>query len=363
MNKRIVYWGLVWVLCLCSCSTLEDGPDTSVKTIQIEVATSQSPVTRAHLLNQKEDIVDLGAFALSAYFSEDNAAYFEDAWVYYHIPDDGAAQWRFRDVANQDNLVNFYWPKDGKINFMAYLPRVITAENCAASISNIQFSATEGVKFSAMMPNETVDRVAADRAREHAKSEFMYACRQNQTKYPGPGEEPGSVTLRFVHPFAMIRFQLVQSHRDLTLHHIALHNLGKVGSFASNNDTYKVTNQDYLSHSNWTLSSTGDYHIYLDKQVPKDINYSSLIGGPYMVIPQDLKNVTLSVNYSWHETLKKETESVNIMTDEVPSFEPGKIYTYYIDLGDNKEEVLFKVTVEDWTKGEAGDYENNYEVK
>ena len=38
-------------------------------------------------------------------------------------------------------------------------------------------------------------------------------------------------------------------------------------------------------------------------------------------------------------------------------------YTYMLNLGDNKEEILFKAMIEPWEKGEDEEYENQYEVK
>ena len=161
----------------------------------------------------------------------------------------------------------------------------------------------------------------------------------------------------------MIKFRLAQSHRDLTIHSITLHNLGFKGSFACTDDTYETETQVYLTNGNWTNLKKSDYTIQFDKTVPKDINYTSQIGGPYMVIPQNLSDVTLSINYTWDTANKQQTTPVHISSDEiVPAWLPGKIYTYYLNLGDNKEEVLFMVTVENWVKGEDNDYENNYEV-
>ena len=82
-----------------------------------------------------------------------------------------------------------------------------------------------------------------------------------------------------------------------------------------------------------------------------------------MVIPQALTNVKLSVNYSWDIISEKNTNPISIVTSEIPAWQPGMVYTYTLNLGDNKEEILFKATVEPWTKGEDEGYENQYDVK
>lgn len=338
--------------CLLSCTKSDDALTAQDSAIKIEVADMQSQQTRAHLLNTKADVIAEGEFGLNAYLTNGGNTYFENEWVYYFIPDDGQPQWRFR---NGENLVNFYWPNDSNVNFVAYMPRDIN--KCAATIDNISYTSQNGMQFTATLPTEIPDITSDDRDVENSKLEFVYASSLNLGKDVGDGK----VKLRFVHPFAMVKFRLTQSHRDLTIHSISLHELGYKGSFANEDDTYANPTQE---NANWTISNTSDdYIVKLNKRVPDDINYSSQIGGPYMVIPQDLSNVKLSINYTWNTATEQTTDPIYIKSEDVSTWQPGKIYTYHLNLGDNKEEVLFKVTVEDWVKGEDDGYENNYEVK
>lgn len=320
--------------------------------------------TRSNMLNSSDDIIAQGEFALSAYLSPLDAPYFTDAWVYYFVPDDGVARWRFRDVVNQDYLIDFYWP-DGEVDFMAYMPRILT--KCAATISDVGFDpATNMTSFNAVAQSEINDRTEAEREAEHAKQEFVFATNFDQSK------NGGSVKLRFVHPFAAVKFRLHQSHRDLVIHSITLHGLDKEGSFSSVADTFEEylsgnNGQDYITCSNWTTSNTGDLIINLEKRVPDDVNYQSQIGGPYMVIPQvlkssDSKDIKISVTYSWNGN-RVQSAQFSLSTSHVSEWMPGNIYTYTLDLGDNKEEILFKVTVEEWAKGEDEGYENNFDVQ
>ena len=107
---------------------------------------------------------------------------------------------------------------------------------------------------------------------------------------------------------------------------------------------------------------SGEMQINLSKIVPDDVNYHSAIGGPYLVMPQSLENVQLSVNYSWDKYQDQESAKFSIFTDKVTAWQPGIIYTYYLDLGDNREEILFRVEVEEWIPGEEGEYENSFDV-
>ena len=365
MKRKLIYFVLV-LLCLTACEQEYEYTAPDDRQIYVEVADMQSTYTRAQLWNSEADIIANGEFALSAYFNTTgDVPYFTHAWTYYFIPDKGQARWRFRDVENQDNLINFYWPNEGNLNFLAYMPR--TMERCACtSVTDIKYDNAKGVQFKATLPATITDVTAEDRAAENSKQEFVYASRLNQ------GRDGGSVKLRFVHPFATVKFRLHQSHRDLVIHSIKLQGINRAGSFSkTETDTYEYffngnngdkLDQNYLTYQNWTVTDTpGELKIDLEKKVPDDINYQSLIGGPYLTIPQVLDNIKLMVHYTWNgET--HESSWYSIKTQGVPAWQPGHVYTYTLDLGDNKEEILFRVTTEKWQDGEDAGYENNYEI-
>jgi hypothetical protein len=360
--KRITTYMLCALVALSACSKEEMPTKPHNDIIEVEVA--EMPSTRVNMINTVDDIVARGEFGLSAYLDGINQPYFENAFVYYFAPDTGAAHWRFRDVQNQDNLINFFWP-DGAVDFMGYLPRVLT--KCVAGITNLKFNpATNAVTFNAVAQTEIDDRPASKRSAEGSTAttterdqEFLFATTFGATR------DGNAVNLRFVHPFSAIKFRLHQSHRDLTIHSITINGLKTEGSFSCTNDTYaKGNTQSYLEYTNWSTSTseTSSLKIDIEKSVPQDINYSSTIGGPYIVIPQSLDGVTLSVNYTWNEK-RVQSKNIPIKTDTKTAWQPGQIYTYTLDLGDNKEEILFKVGVEAWDKGEDDDYENNYDVE
>ena len=358
---------------LSSCSNGEDIFDEIKRAIKVDVVDVQYQETRAQLFNNQDDVQSEGkegkgdGFGLSAYLSKDGSKYFEHQHLFYFFDEGtGRYSWQFKDTKNQQNLTEFYWPNDSDVNFVAYMPRVINSSTCAANITDITYD-NRGVSFSATMPNKTDDRKASGGMNaESNRKEFVYACREN-LNYKS---HDGAVKLRFVHPFAMIRFKLHQSHRDLTIHSITLHSIKKQGNFSSEVDTFvsktdnNATEQgNLLTTANWTVSGGGDYTVLIEKTVPTDVNYTSQIGGPYMVIPQNLDKITISLVYSWDKTKQQQTDKLEIKSEKVKDWEPGKIYTYHLNLGDNREEVLFEVDVEEWKKGENNDYENSYDVK
>lgn len=352
--KRLLIYSICALLgLLTSCSQEECVPEAKREKMEIEVAGVQSQ-TRVGLYEDEGDIID-EEFTLDAYLTDDTH-YIDGTGVTYF-----QNAWRFMDETGT-NLVDYYWPNDKNVNFLAYLPRDLN--NCVVKREDIDFTNAEGLKFSVDMPTTIDDSTDAERDAENAKKEFIYACRLDQDN------SDKSIKLRFVHPFAVVKFRLLQAHRNLELHSINLSGIATKGTYISKVDTYeksvgdgKTFGQEYLTHENWSNLTRTPLEIKLEKKAPDDIDYGSLIGGPYLVIPQDLSDVKLSVTYSWDTAIEQPTAEHDIKTTKVPNWQPGKKYTYYLDLGDNKEEILFKVMVEDWVPGEDDDYENEIEVK
>ncbi len=369
MRAKAIYI-IVALLAIVSCSK-EDDIQTSQREIQVEVVDMQAQQTRAMLINDSQEIIKQNEFALSAYLTDKKSPYFENECVFYFTPEGGGSSlWCFRDSEEQTNIVNFYWPADDNVNFVAYMPRNASDDtaNGASVVKDIKYDNSGNVTFSAKLPTKITDKTAADREAENKKLEFVYAARKNQ------GKVGGDVKLRFVHPFAAVKFGLIQSHRDLTIHWIKFNNIVMSGDFSCGQDTYAPMDanpqnegQSYLTHSrNWTPNEnqTKGLTIELEKNVPDDINYDQLIGGPYLVMPQSLESVRMNVCFSWGDQYKnKVSNDIQVNTTAITAWQPGNEYTYYLDLGDNKEEILFEVTVEPWTKGEDSGYENNYDVK
>lgn len=355
MKKLFLY-----IICasalLMSCN--KDGDVTcDDNTIRIEVYGATSISTRAHLyydpdeLDAYKDIKNEGQFKINAHLDNANNDFYIGSTGTPGSVTLHDNRWRFQNTELEGNLVDFYWPNNSALNFMAYIPA--TLSECAAEVSNIAYTKSGGFTFSAVMPQVINDRTEAERLAEHARKEFIYATRLAQNK-------EASVMMRFVHPFAVVKFRLSQSHRDLTIHDITLHNMSREGTFADGNDTMNE-GQSALTTGDWTgTDASQTFTVNLEKNVPDDVNYGGSIGGPYLVIPQNIEDVTLTLKYSWDTKSNVTTTARLIATPLITEWQPGYVYTYVLDLGDNKEEVLFSVSVEEWIYEE---YEQGYELK
>ena len=350
MNRKIVVYILA-LITLLSCSQGQIPEDTWLSPIRLAVVTGEA-VSRAYMYD--DDLSKEQEFGLNAYLMDGaDTKYLDGTWVFY-----AGNGWYFRDQTYQGKLLDYYWPNDHSVNFVAYMPYQMDK----SVVTDFGFTDDGGVAFDCDLATSGSNRTVDDKKNNtrEIKHEFVYAYRHDCDA------DDGVVNLRFVHPLAAVKFKLSQSHRNLTIHSITLSGLSNRGTYTNENDTYAnyLSDQDALTYTFWTPNSTkGSMTIEYEKSVPTDINYYSLIGGPYLVIPQELTGVELSLNYSWDDVSKKDTEPKAIIAAGIEAWQPGMIYTYTLNLGDNKEEILFKATVEPWTKGEDEGYENQYDVK
>lgn len=349
--KKWIYVLMIGMLGCVACST-EDDVSFSDEKIQVAVSDALQIDSRAYLFNDSNAhrLQDEAEFALDAYIR--NTPYINGAWVSFIFD-----EWRFQDIQHPGTLFDFFWPSDGsKVDFLAYAPRDLF-NKFLGTISDI----THGMSFTCTLP-ETIDVSTSDKLDAvNNKREFIYAYRT------GLGRSDKPVDLCFVHPFACIRFKLKQGHRDLTVHDIILNDIALQGKYTNTNDT-KITyasGQSGLTTTFWNELVRQKLTMKIERDVPNGIQYGSWMGPSLLVIPQALTGVSLQVKYTWisntNEYKEKTTDPFNLPT--ITQWEPGKIYTYTLDLGDNKAEILFNVEVEEWKRGEDDGKENYIEVK
>ena len=90
--------------------------------------------------------------------------------------------------------------------------------------------------------------------------------------------------------------------------------------------------------------------LNFNKKVPEDINYNTVFVGPILVLPQALDNVILNIIAERTDgTTYNKALNFNDVEAKDRKWEPGKKYTYTLQLDDNNEEILFKIEVEPWT--------------
>ncbi len=288
-----------------------------------------------------------GNFTLHAYMRETGSTFIDGTRARYQA---SSERWRFY---SDPNYIEYYWPQSGSIDFFAYMPW--KGSNRDKNITVDSYSKGTGLSISCQMQNEISN------LEDPTGQETIIAYTTGKSK------TAGSVNMHFVHPFAAVYFKLKQAHRDLTINWIQFNKVHLQGKTTLDDTTNGETEIE------WSPSDTeSTFQITINKTIPTDINFNGEVGGPYLVMPQSLgkgtdattDDVTITINYTWDDkdasTENTQSFTRSIKTTDIESWIAGKKYTYILDLGDNKEEILFKVMVEPWT---SYDYENIVDVE
>lgn len=353
MKKYIIYICCLFAtaILLTACSQEEEFA-VSGDAIMFDLSSTVMDKNTRGILFDKESSLYLeelggGNFTVQA-FVDQTAKKYIDSRVWY-FKDGG--RWWFR---SGNEWFDCYWPKNNKLSFFAFLPW--QPENATVTIDDEYTFGNGndgGPVFSCNLP---LSNTAAG-INQESVYEFAYAYtkdRQNET-----------VELRFVHPMTAVLFALKQSHRDLTIHNLGFKNIYNKGKFSYGQETTNVNKDQFyggFTYKRWKPVGTPDNSLIIsvEKTIPKDINFDAEVGGPFIVMPQDLENVIFFISYTW-DTEKNVTKTVKLkdVYGVNNAWQPGYRYTYVLDLGDNKEEILFRVLVEPWDPVE---YKNEMDI-
>lgn len=307
--------------------------------------------SRASIFEGKDDIEkesnNKGGGNLTLYaYLEDGTTFIGGARAKYFSQN---TSWEFYDG---QNLINYYWPQTGSVDFFAYMPWSGSGKQQKINIEGYNKETGE-LSISCHTPGPTT-------LDDTEGQETIIAYTTNKSK------ADKSVGMHFVHPFAAVSFKLKQAHRDLRINWIRFEDVYLTGETTLKENTGSNTT------ITWTGGTKGNFEITVEQTIPEHINFSEPIGKPYLVMPQDLTGVKVVINYFW-DNAKDQDDIIegDRNTDpkdniyEIPcpinaQWEAGKKYTYILNLGDNEEEILFQVKVEPW---DAVEYKNEIEVE
>lgn len=345
---RYITYYLLTALLMLGCNE-ELTPEDS---FQISFETSvqdHTSISRATIFENQNDILDDAAdgkgggnLPMYAYISNEEAVRFKSrAWFFNNV-------WRFYD-GESDKFYNHYWPNES-MDFFAYMPwdgsgkqnMITVGEHTPSTDQNSGLNITCNIP----QPEDLEDTDG---------QETIIAYAANRSK------ENRVVLLHFVHPFAAVSFELKQAHRNLTINWIRFNNVHLTGTTTLKDAT------DNSTQISWTGTDETDdpktFTIPVDKTIPDEINFGAKIGGPYLVMPQSLTSATITINYTWDDATDTDTsnDTYEITRSLSENWLAGNKYTYVLNLGDNQEEILFKVLVEPWDV--TGDDNNIFDVE
>jgi hypothetical protein len=332
-----------YTMLLTGCTKTEGGDYTILSQTEISFSPSFSAtaVDAKSFLYDDSNIIqeEKGNFMVTAYKTGTSQRHFRGFDRIYYFKD--AGQWRFYDK-DENDFYKRYWPESYGLDFFAYMPYVLV--NCHVTPGG--YTEGKGPAFSCNLPTDQTNMEKA--------VEFVYAYATGQTAETAGG----NVNLTFVHPLSAVVFKLGNAHGNTKIHSIGFKNLYHQGTFTV---SPSESIQSGISAAHWTITgSPAAPSITVDRIVP-DLQIGSTIGGPYLVIPQSISNdagdVKLTISFTWNDT--PVNAEVSPATGTLSSWEPGKKYTYTLNLGDPMEDVIAKVSVEPW----KGGYDNDINVQ
>ena len=341
--KRLLYFFAAVAMVLSGGCSKEVGPGESNGAIALAPVMGGGNTSTRALLYKTEPELRGDLIHAYAYLSGTTISYFSsDVKFAAEAMTEAERQWLFY---NNGSYTNYYWPIQGSLDFFAAVP-----SNCGYVTVNPN---TNPPTFTANMP---LSNDSGTVNQENMK-EFMYAYTPDREK------SQGVVPLAFNHPFAAIVFKVSQSHRDLTVNSITINDIAYSGTC--------TLDEDNPDSQVWSGTSKGDLALAVGKIIPGQVNFGGELCGPYLVLPQvnsgeDANKKVIEIEFHWKGTPDSGWDSVEGKSDTYKitgrianDWEASKVYTYTLDLGNSREEILFKVTVNEWDYI----YEHEFEIE
>lgn len=338
MLLKNIFYGALIMLGLAACSKEDAGNSLgeairfrpSLEGVETKVTLFENTLT--------DKSIGGGDFRLSAYASGSDEAAIYNARVNYN---DG--NWGFRNEMgtpendNDDMPAQYWWPVGTNLNFFAYMP--LKSHRLAKTGFTVEgYTHETGPRFSCNLP--------LDKAGQSDLQEFIYAYAEDQNL--ATQEANGGVPLQFRHPLSCIIFKLGDSYR-ITINSVRIDGIDNTGTFTG---------------GVWTNNTAQDHTLFIEvnETVSEGLNTGSVIGGPYLVLPQDFSSdlSRLVLNYDY-PSLGEDDKDTGIAIKQLNTkWEPGKKYTYLLSKGDSGEEVVFDVLVDEW---DVVSYRNEIDVE
>ena len=327
MNRLLYIYVMLTAGLICSCSK-EDAPSPNNDTIVLIPSVDKDVKTRASLYEVDNDL-RTDRFHVFSYNAGTSDLYFDSYMKYSDedMEDVTKHQWRFH---GDEGYKSYFWPLAASLDFFAYTP-----------VGNGYVT----IDYTLNPPAFTVDMPLANTGtgvnQENIK-EVMYAYT------PGRKSSHGEVPVAFKHPFAAVVFKVGQSHRDLTVKNITIKDIHHVGRCAFDRDD--------PGNAEWTFGagSVGDMELNVDKIIPGMVNFGGELCGPYLVLPQEnagsAKTFTVECYWKGYDPMSDDVVAdTKILSGTITNdWEASNVYTYTLDLGNSREEILFKVQITPW---------------
>lgn len=337
--------------------------------IVVDLSEEWKPVvqSRADLFKDGDALLDPskggGNFTLYAYVHETGDTFLGGTHAWY-FADPKVLRWTFLDGSTPPALITYYWPNSNKLDFFAYMPDF---RYDGKSYGPVEYQSREtyvtippaytqagGPTFSCSLPAKVSNAPAVSAGFESNSEiqEFIYAYKPELSKAYNP------VLLQFKHPFALINFKLGFGSYRMKIDSIEFSDIYMAGTFSAKSAYESEKAGAVVGANAWTPTGTPQsFTMEIQKDIPKDENYDTPLGDPFLVLPQvlDKDNLLLTLYGSRGDvgSSVEVRETANLIpsgTSDPDAYEwkPGHQYTYTIRFGDNNEEIYFDVVETRW---------------
>jgi len=224
--------------------------------------------------------------------------------------------------------VHYYWPQKSNLDVMAYSPAKLDSTHITI-VSSKQIKCTK-------LP--MIDSLQADKKFNELVVGYKAGCKKSD----------GAIKIKLYRPYASVRFHMEEAVRS-TLNYIKIDGLYSTGTFTYSSGSFSWGN----------LADKADLYCGVHKVYPTEINNKSPLGGPFLVIPQDLPTTdsdAIKLVFSYRSTGNTKdtiTETTigtakDIKGNSINKWEAGKDYDYWITLNGAANEVRMAVTISEW---------------
>ena len=350
MKLNVQYIFLLLFLASCSKTSMPDTlngivfstPQFTTSVVDVK----SSSIDGGAFLYDSESFLDKsrngGYFLVEAYKSGENTKHFTSpTTVMYHtdVAEGVLPSWKIYNP-HTNSFESRYWPQTYNLDFLAYMPVVVPAQNSdeETAIDTGSHISLGDYDTQNNSPTLKCDNLPLDKAGQLASKEFIYAWSANQSESTTNNE--GKVTLEFKHPLSAIYVKIDGAHGGTVINSFGFNNIYNNGVYIVNSVNEK-----------WNLSgSKGNLSIEnVNDNIPDNIQMGHIYG-PFLVLPQDLDrvgddDVEITINYTWRGANESPSKAL------AGKWDAGKKYTYSLVLGDSMEDIIVNVSVEAWEPG------------
>ena len=335
------------LLCLASCAKVEKQQTVDSSAINFKVV-NYLQQTKANTAYTGEAFGVFAFWTATDWATDGDANVFMDNDKVVQSPD-YAPEGEWGPVAPR------FWTKTGKITFAAYSPYTNGAgQGFSAKPS---FSKADGFEFEDFtIPADTdVDLMVADLAKDQTRNNPEYMLSGNQDGVP----------ILFHHLLSKIAFQFATvensnpnvEESQIVIHSVKIKGIKETGDYTQNNSPV------WAGQSG---SATYQYNPATDSDItvkPGEAGQGTDVESR-ILLPQTLTagGQQIEISYTIRTKYKSNTEwaeenvtaTVDLVTDEVPSWDPNMSLVYTITIDPlSKDPILFDPAVADWQEVEA----------